>query len=252
MKTFDEFVNMFTMSLKAEGFKKQGLNYRLTEDNNIALINIQKSMSSLSSYVKFTLNIGIHFKSLFFFSSGETVLKPIINDCQWRERIGNMMPIKKDYWWELHENSNVEEIATNFTEIFSTIIYPTIINNISDTSFANNLFTNNITVPYPRARHIYLSSLFCMNNDPRLYSSLTELKEYCDNNRLKDLYQLQLEKIEHRKNNIHKSIANIIVSILFHRPKTKIATPVLVSSTPLFCRAIGNGALQYNCICHFL
>jgi hypothetical protein len=199
MKKFKEFVDNFSVVLKEKGFTKNGYNYRLPQSDNIALINIQKSIDRVPGVTKFTLNIGIYFNTLFYFRTGEIVQKPIINDCQWSLRIGNLLPISQDYWWVVNNHSDMQIITDEVIQIFNTSIYPSIISNISDKSFINHLLDGDIAGTTLLEKLIFLSSFFCIYSDPRLSRAMQELKDYCHENKLMDLYKQQVDRVENWK-----------------------------------------------------
>jgi hypothetical protein len=82
--------------------------YRSTNDC-ICITNIQTSSSSTASAGKITLNLGIYFPNIASLVGGrEGLSTPKESDCTLRSRIGSLMPLVPDKWWEVTaENSEV-------------------------------------------------------------------------------------------------------------------------------------------------
>ena len=202
MITFKQLIEILSKVYKNKGFKKAGQTYRLKQDNNIAIINLQKSRDYIPDGFKFTINIGIHFKSLYYFDTGREINTPVlIDDCQWRTRIGELMPIKMDYWWRVQESSNLELLSSELTDNFNSILYPAIQDRISDKLYINELLKNNIIIGNDTYKRLMnLCSFFCIYDDNRLCDTLEELKLYCSKNRLDYSYQSILAQIKSWKN----------------------------------------------------
>lgn len=194
MKKFEELTNKISDLLISHGFKKSGQYYQYNpkDSDNIAIINLQKSRDSSSSNIIFTFNIGIHFKNIFYLNTGEVIKKPIINDCQWKIRIGKLMPINKDYWWNIDNSTDLEQITNELINIFQKFVFGEINDRISDKLYIEKLI--NESDSFEKVQN--LSSLLCIYNDDRLDKVLEDLKVYCLNNRLADFYQNKIKQID--------------------------------------------------------
>ena len=74
--------------------------YYLRQGNNWGLMEFQKSGKSNSDEIIFTINLGVcSGRLLEFFSPKLLERKPSIEVCQWRERIGFLLPERQDKWW---------------------------------------------------------------------------------------------------------------------------------------------------------
>lgn len=195
MILFKKLTDILSEVYKKKGFKKNGHVFRLNQANNIAIIYLQKSKDNIPNGTKFTINIGIYFKSLDYFNSGEDVKNPIINDCQWKVRIGNLMQNKSDYWWTIQENSDLNLLSSELIDIFNSIILPAIQDRISDELYIEKLIKDNIVGNSIIEKLVILSSFFCIYNDIRLNDILNELQLYCSKNRLDYLYQSKIAQI---------------------------------------------------------
>ncbi len=102
--------------LSLHGYKRYGNTYLLYKDEIWRLINFQKSTKSTRHEVLFTINLGISSQLLYNFYN-ETIKRPKIEDCHFRERIGFLLPQHKDKWWTINANSNLVDLNE---EIFSS------------------------------------------------------------------------------------------------------------------------------------
>lgn len=190
-----ELISVFSSHCPEKGLKRDGYNLRLNHLNNVAVINFQKSKDNIPNGYKFTINIGVHYGKLFFFNSCQSIKKPIINDCQWKIRIGFLLPFKSDYWWSVDTKTDIEKLKANLFEIFNTVINPTLENLISDEGYTACLIANKAagTSEFDRLKN--LASIFCINKDTRLNEVLIQLKAYCIANKLSTLYEKKIKQI---------------------------------------------------------
>ena len=108
--------------LRENGLKGSGQAYSIKSDENWALIGLQKSMYSDSKGLKFTINLYVVPKQQWdaererysYFPQ-----KPSANtkwQIGWSERIGNLMPTKRDHWWQFNNQTNESELARQVVE----------------------------------------------------------------------------------------------------------------------------------------
>lgn len=93
--------------LREAGFRDQGTSfYLLTEESN-RLVNVQSSQWNNSSRSRFTMNMGIYFPAIDAVMDGvwtKPGAKPWsskIYNCQLWKRIGFLLPVQRDFWWEV-------------------------------------------------------------------------------------------------------------------------------------------------------
>lgn len=82
--------------LKKIGFRKSGDAFYYSKENNIGLIEFQKSRSSIATSTSFTINLGVYSSALHIFDNRDLKSKPTMSDCHWRERIGFLLPVLGD------------------------------------------------------------------------------------------------------------------------------------------------------------
>ncbi len=87
------------------------------------LFQLQKSDSSTESMLVVTLNIGIICKSLAV-KMKETPEEMDVWDCHWRERIGNLMPCKMDYWWNVGSAADAAIAGDAMVDAIQSYAFP--------------------------------------------------------------------------------------------------------------------------------
>ena len=103
-------------TLKKEGFLKSSRTFRRAITNCIQITNVQGSWNNYKDQGQFTVNLAVCFpeaaklQGLF-----QVTDRPVESDCIVRQQIGNLMPVRKDYWWKIDSNSNLDKIAKEVT-----------------------------------------------------------------------------------------------------------------------------------------
>jgi hypothetical protein len=119
-------------ALRKMGFKGSGQNYWVPSDSCWAAIGFQKSMSSDSSSIRFTINITVIEKEVWseiFRKSPYYGKKPSPNTSygiEWQQRVGFLMPQNQDYWWSLREGQDIESLGIIIAETISKYVMPEI------------------------------------------------------------------------------------------------------------------------------
>lgn len=132
MKAFNELIALIRPELKAQGFTKSASTFYFRGADNWGLINFQKSTSSTSIEVKFTINMGIFSAALnnhYLYSSSA---KPAMTSCHWQERIGHFLEPRHDKWWTVTEHTDIESLKREILRLINEIAMPFINTHISD------------------------------------------------------------------------------------------------------------------------
>lgn len=107
-------VNQF---LKTWNFSRAGNLFKRRCGDTIEMIQFQKSMSSNSAKIKFTINLGIspldkgNKKSNTFY------------DCHEQKRVGFLMSEKKDIWFLLDGETNVDNLKNTIINIIENCVF---------------------------------------------------------------------------------------------------------------------------------
>jgi hypothetical protein len=164
--------------IKPLGFKKNGNTFFYHQDNNIGLINFQKSKNSSSESILFTISVGVYSNSLHVFDSPEIGSKPAVSDCHWRERIGFLLPEKKDHWWQINSVTLLSDLTKEVINLLTSKAIPEIKKYISDESLQEYWMEGVSSGLSKQQMYLYLIALLKLTNDGALQSKINELKAF--------------------------------------------------------------------------
>jgi len=117
---YKELIKEISPLLKAKGFSRKGNCFYLQQGNNWGLLDFQKSRKNTAEEVSFTINLGgCSGRLLEFFSPDLLEKNPSIEACQWRERVGVLLPERQDKWWLVQ---NIEPLASLVDELKSCLV----------------------------------------------------------------------------------------------------------------------------------
>jgi hypothetical protein len=186
MDIFREIINEQSPLLKRNGFIKKGNSFYLEAHKNFGVLNFQKSRESTKEVVKFTINFGVYSDVLgklqYDYSN---VIKPEVEQCQWRTRIGAFMAGSPDFWWEVKVSDDLKSVASNVTDIVQNITIPEINKRINDEGLLNSWMNETFAGTTEIGRFIYVTTL---------------LKAKGDFNTLKQVVETFMEKSKGKSN----------------------------------------------------
>lgn len=97
------------------------------------MIDFQKSRASNKDAGSFTINIGVCSTTIRKFLTGTSIdVKPTIEDSHWNERIGFLLPERKDYWWQMDSSTDLARLATEITNLLELYVILASDGHISD------------------------------------------------------------------------------------------------------------------------
>ncbi len=135
---FNELFRRFRPLLREAGFRRtRASTSYLIGGPNPGLLSFQKSWSSITQEVEFTISIGVWSRRLAAFHATMSEQPPVpewpsIMDCHWRRRLGFLMPEHDDVWWTISDQTEVDELERELTPILTEIALPTLQGRISD------------------------------------------------------------------------------------------------------------------------
>lgn len=177
MNYYSTLLTGISKVIKIQGFNKRGNTFYLFKNNNWGLINFQKSTSS--DKLSFTINIGVVSTLLKqVIDKAAVVLKPDINDCHWKKRIGFLLPEKKDHWWTIDNNTSIENLVKEISYILETLAIPELINHLSNDYLEQEWSSGKAEGATQLQRYIYLTTLLKINNNKKFLQVLEEFKAY--------------------------------------------------------------------------
>lgn len=89
-------------ALSDAGFRKRGHLFRRQYEDAVWVIQAQSSSSSSALGLKMTINLGVHVPALYdvlAYDDRPRPAWPTPSECQFRERLGPLMPEHTDLWW---------------------------------------------------------------------------------------------------------------------------------------------------------
>lgn len=119
-ETYKELVkDQISPVLRDLGLKGSGGRYQLPSDDHWALIGFQRSVYSDAEHIRFTLNVlVVSHEEWSEARAGRTHYpeKPTAGTL-WgagsQARIGGLMPVGEDYWWDLYPDTFTDELVTD-------------------------------------------------------------------------------------------------------------------------------------------
>ncbi|OYU96714.1 MAG: hypothetical protein CFE21_00050 [Bacteroidetes bacterium B1(2017)] len=165
--------------LEPFGFKRKGNTFYILKNNNLGLINFQKSSKCSKKATIFTINLGISSTLLRKLLNNDSLkLKPDIDDCHWKKRIGFLLPQKQDYWWEINSNTSIDSLLVELTTLFSTLVIPEIINNIADECLEQQWIQGESAGITELQRLIYLTTLLKVGKRNNVIQEIDNLRRF--------------------------------------------------------------------------
>jgi hypothetical protein len=121
-KKFTQIVSEInTSTLKVRGFRKKLNTYMLSTGTSTGFINFQRSVSNTGQKCTFTVNLGVSLHTIcsFFGKSTDDVW-----EAHWRERLGQLMPFHRDYWWIIDDKTDWVVLADELREAITQYGFP--------------------------------------------------------------------------------------------------------------------------------
>lgn len=130
---YKELIKEIGRLLKAKGFSRKGNCFYLQHGYNWGLLDFQKSRKSTADEVSFTINLGVcSGRLLEFFSQHSLERKPSIGACQWRERVGFLLPQCRDKWWIVRDIEPPGSLMDELKGCLVGVAIPAIEQHLSD------------------------------------------------------------------------------------------------------------------------
>lgn len=121
---YKQVIATISNRLKEFGFQKSGTSFRRVHEQNIAIINVQRSVESGAQAIKFTINIGIvSARLLSKWDDQEVPSKQSVWQAHLRERIGTLA-YGEDRWWTVTLNERLTVIEDEVLELIVRYAVP--------------------------------------------------------------------------------------------------------------------------------
>lgn len=175
MDIFKELIATVTPAFKHMGFTKKGNNFYLETGKNYGIVNFQKSKESTNYVVKFTINFGVYSDVLgkLDYDYNNSV-KPVIEQCHWRARVGDFLPGSPDYWWEASELDDINNVTFIVLEIVQNNIIPELNKRLSDEKLINCWMNDTFAGTTEIGRFKYLTILLKAKGEFNILNQVIE------------------------------------------------------------------------------
>lgn len=110
--------------LKELGFRCRGTNYYRHIDGCAHVINVQSSAHNSSERVRFTLNLGVYEPEAARLLDKAAALPTKVDGCILQERVGWVVPIRGDLWFEVPASAPSTEAAAHVHGVVSEHVLP--------------------------------------------------------------------------------------------------------------------------------
>ncbi len=195
MEKYKELINLVWDKLKIYGFTKKGDCFYLNKSDNWAVVDFQKSKGNSKQDILFTINLGISSTILRSFAKDDLSIKPKIEDCHWRKRIGFIMPEKKDRWWNITNDSQVNLFSAELIEVIESYAIPELEKYISDESLEHHWMSGQSEGLTELQRCIYLITLLKEKGRTNVLNVVNELKEFSKGKPFANTFEAYLKEL---------------------------------------------------------
>lgn len=135
---FKELLKQIQLLLKPLGYKKDGSNFRLFQEDGLGkIVNFQKSRYNDKESCSFTINVGIYFEK-----DSEIDKKFKEYDCQIRQRSG-CIKHGNDTWWTITPQTDFEKLCMELETHVVNDVIPYLDNFISKEQVINLILDGN-------------------------------------------------------------------------------------------------------------
>jgi hypothetical protein len=177
--SFDQLLDTANPLLKQLGFRKKSSSFYLELNGNLSILNFQRSTKSDAKTVIFTLNLGVCIKRLLNFLDPETKLEKLtLDQCHWRERIGNLMPERSDKWWAIASEQDLENVSRQLTGFVLPTAAEVLKTHLADEYMKRIWETGQSPGLTDVQRQVNLSALYKLDNDEdKLRLAISQLED---------------------------------------------------------------------------
>jgi len=102
------------------------MNFSRQDGEACQVINVQSSQWNSNECGKFTINVGVDFASVAKLLPGRGPMPTSPKEylCLLRIRVGNLMPARRDHWWTVTPDTDIEEVCRELGDAWTACISP--------------------------------------------------------------------------------------------------------------------------------
>jgi hypothetical protein len=105
------------------GYARSGATFRKVVSSNALIVNFQKSSTSSSSDLKFTINLGVVLGHLLD-PERSTITRATLEDAHVRERVGALLPGMGDLWWDVNGQTHLDLLTKEISDLIVVAVIP--------------------------------------------------------------------------------------------------------------------------------
>lgn len=192
---FRLFISSLGARLTAAGFKRKGSSFYIKRDCNVGILNVQKSRWNTKEQISFTINVGIFCNRIAQFVDGVENDHPCVWDCHLKQRIGFLMPDKKDMWWSL-TSEEAPGLREQVASLVSDIAIPYVQNHMSDDALYALWMAGECPGVRNVQRGVFLSTLAKLDGkEADLRKACQELRDLCEGKPFAGAVELHIRRL---------------------------------------------------------
>lgn len=115
-EAFKKIIELLAEALRHRGYVKRGNSLRKISGEGVALVEFQKSVKNTADSLSFTINLAIALKSLMAEDAPELRRVGTV-DAQLSERIGMLLAAKRDKWWVIDSDTDIDALEREIVQI---------------------------------------------------------------------------------------------------------------------------------------
>jgi hypothetical protein len=105
-------------ALREAGYRRDKRTFRRTSSECIQVVNVQSSQWGSAASQRFTLNLGVFFPRVHDELAGYSGVRighagPREAHCHLRQRIGGLMPERRDLWWDIEAAEDPSSVSND-------------------------------------------------------------------------------------------------------------------------------------------
>lgn len=118
-KNFKGVKTCLAKRLAPFGFSAAGDIFSRNLSDTLVVLEIQKDRHSTKDEIRFTVNVGISVNALRAIAAAAVGASsadvPSPSKCHWRERLGLLMPVRRDLWWSVRDEETAQAVCDEVT-----------------------------------------------------------------------------------------------------------------------------------------
>jgi hypothetical protein len=140
-------------SLKQAGFRRNGMSFHRQNGEALQVVNVQSNRWNSGTSGSFTMNVAVHFENVAKLMPGYMPMPAVPKEycCIVRVRVGELMPARKDHWWNVADDTNPEALAAELVTVWTAYVLPWLDTHSTVSALTNDPGRGGLRNPYVQA-----------------------------------------------------------------------------------------------------